>query len=148
MKRFKFRLQTLLDQRQAREEELLRELSAIRSEQQRELTKLQRLQEISDSAYNKLDAMLGESQIDPVYVRQLEEFARACLDDIDSQNYVLEEISERVRMKMAEVVEAMKQRKVLESLKEKQETEHKLSELQAEQRQLDEISSLRYARGI
>lgn len=148
MKQFKFRLQTLLDQRQALEEKLTRELGMLRAEEHTEIMELRRLEERSSEAFGKLSAKLSQSSIDPVEINRLDEFARGTLEDIEAQETVVEDVHSRVMMKQEEVIEAMKARKVLETLKEKQLAAHNLAQMRAEQSQLDEMSSLRYARGM
>ena len=148
MKRFKFRLQTLLEQRLAREEELLRELSILRNEELNELSKLNRLEERSARAFDNLAEKLNATSIDPREISGLDDFAHGTLDDIEEQNAVIDGLRQRIIDKRDEVVEAMNDRKVLDALKEKQETAYKLAGMRAEQNELDEMSSLRYARGL
>lgn len=148
MKRFKFRLQTLLDQRLAHENELLRELSILRNEEINELSILRSLENRSTRAFDHLSEKLNSANINPQELSRIDDFARGTLDDIEVQKMTIEEVRKRIIGKRNEVIEAMKERKVLDTLKDKQETAHKLVEARAEQNQLDEMSSLRYARGM
>jgi len=148
MKRFKFRLQTLLEQRLAREEELLRELSILRNEELNELSMLSNLEDRSSRAFENLAEKLNCKSIDPRELSRMDDFARGTLDDIEEQKAIIEGVRQRIINKRDEVVDAMKDRKVLDALKEKQETAYKLAGMRAEQKELDEMSSLRYARGM
>ena len=52
------------------------------------------------------------------------------------------------RASKSEVVEAAKQRKVLEQLCDRQRREYELEAARMEQKELDEMASVRFARGI
>ena len=151
MKRFKFRLQTLLDQRKAREERLLWELSDLQREELREIERLHGLERILRKARESIEEALsslcsGGFGILPVVQR--DEFAKATRDDIRVQELTIEAVGRRVEAKRVEVVKAMQDRKVLEALKDKQEREYIVSMARQEQNQLDEMATVRYARGI
>ncbi|MCE5314763.1 MAG: flagellar export protein FliJ [Armatimonadota bacterium] len=147
MKRFKFRLQTLLDQRKSVEDILLAELAEVRREEAAEVERL-------DSLYDRLEAALENletamSKNDPIEeISRLDEYAKATRDDIKVQQLTLEAVRERVEAKRLEVVKAMQDRQVLEALRDKQEAEYLAAVAKAEQNELDEMASLRYARGM
>jgi len=151
MKRFRFRLQTLLDQRKAREEKLLWELSDLQREELREIERLHGLERILRKARESIEEALsslcsGGFAILPVVQR--DEFAKATRDDIRVQELTIEAVGRRVEAKRVEVVKAMQDRKVLEALKDKQEREYIVSMARQEQNQLDEMATVRYARGM
>jgi flagellar FliJ protein len=147
MRKFKFRLQTLLDRRRAQEEEILIELSAIQNELSSEIDKLEKLKDLSTEAFNQLAQGLKQS-VDAVETMRRDDYASATLDDIVVQKLTIKSVRKRLEAKLNEVVEAMKERKVLESVRDKQETQHWLIQRRAEQQSLDEIASVRYARGM
>lgn len=147
MKRFKFRLQTLLDQRLAKEEQLLWELGEIRREEAQEIERLRGLERRLDETCRAMEEALRESK--PVAeVIQRDEFAKATRDDIRVQELTIEAVRARVEAKRVEVVRAMQDRQVLEALRDKQEREYMLAVAREEQNQLDEMASVRYARGM
>ena len=147
MKRFRFRLQTLLDQRKAREEKLLWELSDLQREEMREIERLHALERILREACESIEEALCNGSWASELVRR-DEFAKATRDDIRVQELTIEAVGRRVEAKRLEVVKAMQDRKVLEALKDKQEREYILSMARQEQNQLDEMASVRYARGM
>lgn len=147
MKRFKFRLQALLDRRKAREEELLWELGEIRREEARETERLRRLEERLAGAQAAIEEGLrANAPIEEIARR--DEFAKATRDDIRVQHLTIEAVQKRVEAKRREAVRAMQDRQVLEALRDKQEREYTLTAAREEQNQLDEMASVRYARGM
>lgn len=147
MKRFRFRLQTLLDRRKSLEEQLLAQLGELRQEESIEIKKLNALCRQLDWAWEQSEKALKKNA--PVEeINRLDEYAKTTQDDIKLQQLTLEAVRERVESKRQEVVKAMQDRQVLEALKEKQEQEYLMAIARAEQNELDEMASVRYARGM
>lgn len=145
MKKFKFRLQTLLDQRQSVEDRLLAELGEVRQE---EAVELRRLDDLRDKLAQAWQALTTLMKSDAGALERCDDYAKTLRDDIRVQELTIEGIRAKVEAKRAELAEAMKQRKVIEALRDKQEQAYIAAALQAEQTALDEMSSLRYARGM
>ena len=147
MQRFKFRLQTLLDQRIAKEEKLLWELGELRREEAQEIANLHGLQHRLDESCNSIEQALRENA--PMRTVALhDEYAKATRDDIRVQEMTIEAISRRIEVKRIEAVKAMQEKQVLEALRDKQEREYMLATAREEQNQLDEMASVRYARRV
>lgn len=147
MKRFKFRLQTLLDRRKSIEDRLLAQLGELRQEEAAELKKLNALFDRLEWAWSQSEDALSKNA--PVEeLNRLDEYAKTTQDDIKLQQLTLEAVQEKVELKRREVVKAMQDRQVLETLKEKQEQEYLQAIARAEQNELDEMASVRYARGM
>ena len=144
MKKFRFKLQTVLDQRKSREDLLQVELGAIRRDETMELARLADLHAKLSTTCSELVRNLPTFQ----QCRQLDEYAQALRDDIKVQNLTIEAVRERLEAKRVEVIEAMKARKVIEALRDKQEHDYVSALARAEQGALDEMASLRYARGM
>ncbi|MEN6358104.1 MAG: flagellar export protein FliJ [Armatimonadota bacterium] len=147
MKRFKFRLQTLLDRRKSREEQLLAQLGELRREEANELERLNALCCRLDTAWLDVEEALGRNAPAEELCR-LDEYAKTTRDDINVQKLTLEAVRERVEAKRKELVNAMQERQVLEALRDKQEHEYLMDIARAEQNELDEMASVRYARGM
>ncbi len=146
MKKFHFKLQTVLDQRQAREDRLQGELGDLKREEAEETARLLRLRTQFEDACDSVRESL-ETKAPPDDVARRDEYARAKSDDIKVQELTIEGVQARVAAKRAEVVEAMQDRQVLESLRDRQERAYLLAQASAEQKSLDEMASVRYARG-
>lgn len=143
MKRFRFKLQTLLDQRRRREDVLQVELGEIIREEAKEL---ERLAEI-ESRMAELQSRRARLERRNAAVELLmDEYAQALRDDIKVQHLTIEAVRRRLEAKRAEVVEAMKARKLIEALRDKQERDYMLAIARAEQSALDEVAALKHAR--
>lgn len=145
MKKFQFKLQTLLEQRKAKEDRLLGELAELRREEAGELVRLVRLKDELDAARQGMASAHARSA--PVEeLAQRDEHMKAKRDDVRLQELTLKAVQDRVEAKRRELVTAMKDRKVLEALRDRQEQEYLRECARAEQNTLDEIASVRYAR--
>lgn len=144
MKKFTFNLQRVLDYRQTLEDRLLGELGAIQAELEREQSILADLTQQRDSFRSDLTRQLSSGNADEIkeayqYLTQL------------SRQVVLQEVSVyqaegKKDRKMAEVVEASKERKVLEMLKEQKVLEHRKEYERQEQKFLDDIAGIKFGR--
>jgi len=147
MKRFRFKLQVVLEQRQLREDNLLAELAEIRREEAAQIARLRDMEAQLDLARDALAKALSGSA-SPGDLGRKDEYAKAMRDDVQLQKLTLAAVRERVEAKRMEVVEAMKERQVLEALRDKQEQEYLSAAARAEQNEFDTMSSVRYARGM
>lgn len=151
MKRFVFRLQTLLNHRKDVEQMLLGELAQHRLQEQSELARLDQLVSDRQRSWDALSHRMHAAEVTGASSWDLangDEYCKALGDDIGLQELTLAAARREVEAKLAEVVEAAKERKVLEQLCEKQRREHELEAARLEQTQLDEMSSVRFARGM
>lgn len=147
MKRFRFRLQTLLDRRKVREEKLLWELGELRREEALEIERLRALERLLAVTCESIEEAIRDNSPASDLIRR-DEFAKATRDDIRVQELTIEAVGRRVQAKQDEVVKAMQDRKVLETLRDKQEREYLLAIARQEQNQLDDMASTRYAREL
>jgi flagellar FliJ protein len=147
MRRFRFRLQTLLDQRKSIEEQLLAELGEVRREEVAEMERLDALHNKLEMALRNVEAALGKNA-PAEELGRMDEYAKTIRDDVKVQQLTLVSVQERVEAKRMEVVNAMQDRQVLEALRDKQEREYLAVIAKAEQNELDEMASVRYARGM
>ncbi|MDH7602697.1 MAG: flagellar export protein FliJ [Armatimonadota bacterium] len=77
---------------------------------------------------------------------QLDDYVKTKTDDVNVQRLTVEAVRERVEAKRAEVLEAMKRRKLLQALRDKQERMHTYECARVEQNELDNDTSVRFAR--
>jgi len=145
VKKFRFKLQTLLEQRKSKEELLQVELGEIRREEAAELARLDDIQARLFEIMSERESLkVGKSE----YYARFDEYAQALRDDVKVQSLTIEAVKERLEMKRTELVDAVKARKVIEALRDKQERNYLMALVRAEQGALDEMASLRYARGV
>lgn len=146
MKRFVFRLQVPLNHRRDIEQVLLGELAILQSEKQLEVQRLSDLRLAREESWEALAglAVSGASSWD---LANGDEHCKALGDDIGLQVLNIAAAQKKVEEKLVEVIEAAKERKLLEQLLEKQRREYELAAAKKEQNELDEMASLRFARG-
>lgn len=147
MKKFRFKLQTVLDQRQAKEDQVLAELGELRQEETRELARLAELRQRLEDALTSIEQAL-QRNASAEEISHCQDYAEVTVEDIKLQELTLEGVRNRVEAKRVELVEAIKERKVLETLRDKQEREYIATHEREEQNMLDEMASVRYARGM
>lgn len=142
---FKFKLQSVLEYRLNMEEKILNEFSDIKrylEEQKAVLTALisERESLINDLRYMQRDTMRADDIATLVhYVENIR------MKEKDQKN-LIHQAKEQVENKRKVLVEAVKNRKVLENLKDKHAEEYRVNFNALEQKNSDEMSVLKYGR--
>ncbi len=122
MKKFRFRLQMVLNERKAAEDRLQTELGEIRRQEARELERLADLRgRFEEAQFSIMRGLQERARGDELERRDI--YAKSLRDDAKVQELTLEAVRERAAAKLNELVEAMKARQVLETLRDKQESE-------------------------
>jgi flagellar protein FliJ len=145
MKRFHFRLQTLLEQRKAKEDRRMTEFGELKQEEAKEVKKLQELNQKLEDAAKSLESVLKKGK-HTEEIALWDGFAKVIRDDIRVQFLTIEAVRKNVEAKRQELVIAMQDRKVLEALRDKQEREYIAAAEKAEQNEMDDMTAIRYAR--
>ena len=136
---FKFKLQSVLDYRLNIEEKILNEFSELKRELDRQKAMLEELKSERESMVAGLRNMQSQTikahDISSilVYVDRLRESEK-------QQKQVIQQIMEAVDKKRQELVEAVKNRKIMENLKDKQKEEYIKDVNDTEQKDSDEMS--------
>lgn len=147
MKKFQFRLQVVLDIKEKLLEQKLLELSKVQRGLQEAVQKQRTLegyqQEINEALMNVFQS---GNDLDLVEVQRYKDFINKLIVDISNQKVVIQNISKVLELKRKEVNEIIKEKKVLEKLKENQKKKYYQSYEYYQTRELDDISSARYAR--
>jgi len=147
VKKFVFRLQVLLNHRRDIEQMLLGELAMLQREKQLEMQRLEDLRLAREASWDAL-VHLAAHGASPWDLANGDEHCKALGDDIGLQELNVAAAEKRVQEKLVEVIEAAKERKVLEQLCDKQRREYELAAARQEQNELDEMASVRFARGV
>lgn len=147
MKKFKFRLQVVLDMREKELDERRRELariSAALNQQQEKLDNIFKHQALNNQEQEELAAA------ENLNIFQLEEhrsFGIKLISDAQNQERIINNTKKILEHKQKEVKEAHQKVEVLKKLKEKQEKEYYQAFLQAEIKEIDDITSARFKVG-
>ena len=140
MRRFKFSLQTVLDVRRVREEKIQKEFSAIQTERADSLGKIRSFEKQKDDMRLYQREMREKRQTTIVS----EDWCMSALSDFTVRIMLearrLQEINERLDAKREELIQAQKDRKVLEQLEEKQREEYMNEAAREEQKFIDELA--------
>ena len=140
---FKFKLQSVLDYRLNIEEKILNEFSELKRELDRQKAMLEELKSERENMVAGLRNMQSQTikahDISSilVYVDRLRESEK-------QQKQVIQQIMEAVDKKRQELVEAVKNRKIMENLKDKQKEEYIKDVNDTEQKDSDEMSVLKF----
>lgn len=143
MARFRFRLQTLLDHRLRKEDELKRGLGEIQRAIMREQQALEQLERGLREAAAR-HAQFSAETVDVEKEQLFRNFySYLCLRIEDKQETICE-LNEKLDAQRDRVVEAMRERKTVESLRDRKFEEFRLNELRKEQAFLDDLATTRY----
>lgn len=142
---FQFKLQSVLDYRLNQEEKALHEFSDIKRYLEEQKAVLQSLENERAVLVNELrnlrQATLQAEDIS-VTLRYIETLREREARQIKT----IEQIAEQVEKKRKDLVEAVKNRKVMENLKDKQAEEYIKDLNETERKNMDEISILKFGR--
>ncbi len=146
---FRFRLESVLNYRRTIEENLLKELSELRRQLSLEEDRLKMMIFEKDRHINDLGSLQKGGvtlQIEDIKLYLL--YLNGLEIKIKNQGDIIKKCRERVDKKLVEVIDAMKNRKILEVIKERGYREYTREINLKEQRLLDEIAVNRFTRDM
>ncbi len=145
MRRFQFKLQTVLDVKKKREEVLQAELAQLRELYQQQQESLAHLEE----KHLFYQAQLQNQREDQLEIKSILahlEYLKFIAGQISQQEEELSRLTEALEGKRASLVEASQECQLLEGLKERERVGHLLEYRREEQRFLDEVAQLSFVR--
>ena len=146
---FRFRLESVLNYRRTIEENLLKELSELRRQLSLEEDRLKMMIFEKDRHINDLGSLQkGGVTLQIEDIKLYFSYLNGLELKIKNQGDIIKKCQERVDKKLAEVVNAMKNRKILEVIKERGYREYTREINLKEQRLLDEIAVNRFTRDM
>ena len=147
MKRFQFRLQRLLDLRSAREESLQAEFAACARRCHTESERLDGL--LEQRRYAILDLMgMQTTGAEGINVQECAAYIAALEHQIGRQRAILAEAQAVLDTRRAALLEASRDRKVLDRLRDVRRDRHKAQVGRAEQAAENEIAVIRFTRAL
>ncbi len=145
LKKYKFRLQTVLDMRQKTLEEKQLEMAKVVSILNMQLQVLENLLDKKELTQKNLEKIYeNNSELDILEITNHKNFFSQMLNNIKIQQDVIKNTEIVLKAKQQEVTEALKEVKVLEKLKEKQERKFYQNYEYLQGKEIDDISSTRY----
>lgn len=147
MKKYTFRLQTVLDIKVNKLNEKLVELAQVQQILSAEEEKLANLKSRKNVAYEELIQIYSlEKALDIQEVCNYKGFLGKIEIEIKQQEDRIENVMFFVKQKQAEVNQALKEKKILEKLKEKEKNAYYQEFIKQEAKELDDLASTRHVR--
>lgn len=147
MKKYAFKLQTVLGMREKVLEEKQLEMAKIVDFLNQQITKLDDLKSKKETTRISLENIYENGDaLDIFGITNYKNFLGKITNDIKIQDAAIENIKNVLKMKQAEVNEAYKEVKVLEKLREKQEKKFYQHIEYVQAQEIDDIASTRYNR--
>ena len=144
MKKYKFRLQVVLELREkeleARQTELAKILTALNSQ----VEKLHGIINHQITNNQNLEQLFHSEELDIMNVDAHKNFGKKLIEDEVNQNRVISNTKSILQAKQKEVEEAYKKVEILKKLKEKEEKEYYQNFLKNEMKEIDDLTNSRY----
>jgi len=137
-------MQVVLDMREKELEERQMEMAKILSALNAQKDKLQAIFNAQEENKARLERMSTSEELDIVQVQMHQNYAVKLTTDGINQERIIANTENILKMKQKEVLEAHQKVEVLKKLKEKQEKEYYKEFLQAEAKEIDDLTSARF----
>lgn len=144
MKKFTFRLQTVLDMRKKVLEDKRLEMAKVIKRLNLQIEKKEELEAKQKKLTEELNGIYESNEIDIGGMQTYKSFISKLFGDIKSQEKVISDWRKLLHVKQLEVNEALKQVKILEKLKEKEEKKFNDHINYLEEKEADDITTTRY----
>ncbi len=144
LKKFRFRLQVVLDMREKELEQRQMEMAKIVAALNSQQAKLQEIFEAQDLNTRELEALYNSGELDIVQIEGHKAFGIRLVGDARNQQRIIDNTKSILKRKQEEVLEAHKKVETLKKLKEKQEKQFYKEFYLAEIKEVDDITSARF----
>lgn len=143
---FRFQLQSVLDFRKQVEERHLAQFAGIKRRLDHEMERLARIMENTMGMINHLTT-IGKGDITPGDISLVQSYITSLRGKERKQREVIDAVKRELEHKRAEVMEAVKQRKILEKLRERRFEAYTSETQKRERRELDERGMMNAHKG-
>lgn len=147
MKKYSFRLQTVLEMREKKLEDKRREMAQIIAILNEQNQRLENLISKQNNVRKSLETIYGSGE--ELNIREItnyKDYLGKVIVDAKNQEIIIERIQYQLKLKQLEVTEALKEVKVFEKLKETQEKKFYQHYEYVQAKEIDDIASTRYRR--
>ena len=145
MKKFKFKLQIVLDKRQKELEDKQLEMSKVQALLKKQTDELENFIQQQDHTRSALDSILGHNvSIDFMTIKIHQDYIEKLSSDIQTQHKIISDTEQELELKQQEVIESLKAAKMLEKLKEKHHREFLVEFQFQEQKELEDVTQARF----
>jgi len=145
LKKYSFRLQTVLEIREKKLEDKRREMAQVIAKLNEQIIILEELLAKQDNAKASLESIYsGENELDILEITNYKNYLGKIVNDSKNQEVAIENTKHLLKFKQLEVTEALREVKILEKLKEKQEKKFYQHYEYVQSKETDDIASTRY----
>ena len=147
MKKFKFRLEVVLEMRQRELEKRQQEMAEVLKVIEEQRAKLVAINDVQKQTEMNLEKLISAEEIDITMVNGHRNYVLKLVNDAKNQENVIHRAEQLLELKKKEVQEAYKKVKSLEKLKENQEKQYMAEIDQMLAKEIDDIAVTRYRAG-
>lgn len=145
MKKYSFRLQTVLEMREKTLEDKRREMAMVIAKLNEQNEYLEGLISKEKNVRSRLeDIYESGNELDITEITNYKDFLGKVITDAKNQEKIIEKTKDLLRFKQLEVTKALKAVKILEKLKETQEKKFYQHYEYVQAKEIDDIASTRY----
>ena len=145
MKKFRFKLQVVLEKRQKELEDKQLEMAQVQALLKQQTCELERLICKQAQTREHLEQILSQNaSIDLMSIKIHQDYIDKLSSDIQMQHKIIADTEQELEFKKQEVIEALKATKTLEKLKEKQLKEFLVEFEFQQQKELEDITQARF----
>lgn len=146
MKKFKFRMQTILEIKAKKLEEEQLKLASLLNTLNSQEEILEQMNSQAQRISNELNSLLSSENIEVDKICNYKSFLKNVSFDIQTQKELIRKTQINIDEQKIALGEAYKELKILENLKEKQQKEHYRHFEELEVKEIDDITISRYKR--
>ena len=147
LKKFKFRLEVVLEMRQRELEKRQQEMAEVLKVIEEQRAKLVAINDAQKQTEANLEKLISAEEIDITMVNGHRNYVLKLVNDAKNQENVIHRAEQLLELKKKEVQEAYKKVKSLEKLKENQEKQYMTEIDQMLAKEIDDIAVTRYRAG-
>jgi len=145
LKKYSFRLQTVLEMREKKLEDKRREMAKVIAVLNEQNQQLQALVSRQQNTRNSLEEIYSSGkELDIIEITNYKDYLGKVIVDAKNQKITIEKTQFVLKFKQMEVTEALKEVKILEKLKETQEKKFYQEYEYVQAKEIDDIASTRY----
>lgn len=149
LKKYSFRLQTVLEMREKKLEDKRREMAEVIAKLNEQTKRLEGLIARETNVRSTLEHIYSSGEeLDILEITNYKDFLGKVIVDAKSQEKIIEKTKYLLRFKQLEVTEALRAVKILEKLKETQEKKFYQHYEYVQAKELDDIASTRYKKAM
>lgn len=147
LKKYSFRLQTVLEMREKKLEDKRREMAKVIAQLNEQNQKLETLVNKRENTKSSLENIYeGRKELDILEITNYKDYLSKIITDGKTQEKVIENTKNMLKFKQLEVTNALKEVKIMEKLKETQQKNFYQHYEYVQAKEIDDIASTRYKR--